>query len=369
MTPFTPRDSSFSDSPTLEESLKILAPKQKKLTTVEAQRIMTVLNSTHQRLEGAFALSYLAENVDRYSVSLGADVVAMVKDYERYSDQYKKLYKVLESKGIDPVIEPSASLSSSRPTSTGGLDPTDTDGTESQYRQVQSKLRQTTKTLLRALSQCPAMEAIVEEARKTMSAPAVLLLEDVKSLGGVAHEKLLVTHAEEVDRKNHLEMIEEAQKEAEIEIRQLELDLIEAKQSRDREVHACASPTMLKNASFTGREKRADKEGRHSRNAQCGQSSKRSPTEIDGRGREANGTGQRSPRQECKPGRQRDCGSQESTTRDKTGQQRERTTAQKGKGLRATLYHAKSLCRKPSRERPKWTIGYKSTTTNWESYR
>lgn len=223
----------FLDSPTLEESLKILAPKQKKLTMVEAQRIMTVLSSTHQRLEGAFALSYLAENVERYSVSLGADIVAMVKDYSLCCDQYNTLYKALESGGVKPVIEPSPSLSCSRPTSR--LEPLQQD-TEGQYQQVQLKLRQTTKTLLRALSQCPVMETILEEAKRVLSSAVSSLTEDVNALCHVTHEKLLVTHTEEVDRKNHLEMIEEAQKEAEIEIRQLEQDLIEAKQLRDREV-------------------------------------------------------------------------------------------------------------------------------------
>jgi hypothetical protein len=102
-------DHGSANSPNQEDPLRILAPAQKKLTTIESQRVMSVVDETMKRLEGVLLLPALLESLDRFSVSLGSELVTLLEDYRRLVEEYKRLEASLEAQGIEPKIEGSMS--------------------------------------------------------------------------------------------------------------------------------------------------------------------------------------------------------------------------------------------------------------------
>jgi hypothetical protein len=102
-------DHGSANSPNQEDPLRILAPAQKKLTTIESQRVMSVVDETMKRLEGVLLLPALLESLDRFSVSLGSELVTLLEDYRRLVEEYKRLEASLEAQGIQPKIEGSMS--------------------------------------------------------------------------------------------------------------------------------------------------------------------------------------------------------------------------------------------------------------------
>ena len=102
-------DHGSANSPNQEDPLRILAPAQKKLTTIESQRVMSVVDETMKRLEGVLLFPALLESLDRFSVSLGSELVTLLEDYCRLVEEYKRLEAGLEAQGIEPKVEGSMS--------------------------------------------------------------------------------------------------------------------------------------------------------------------------------------------------------------------------------------------------------------------
>lgn len=98
-------DHSSAQSPNLDDPLRILAPAQKKLTTIESQRVISVVDETMKRLEGVILLPTLMESLERFSVPLGSELVTLLEEYRRLVDEYNRLEASLESQGIEPKVE------------------------------------------------------------------------------------------------------------------------------------------------------------------------------------------------------------------------------------------------------------------------
>ena len=73
------------------DPLRALEPTRKKLTTIEAQRIMAVLMETIRRTELVGILPYIVENVDRFSVMLGVELVQMLQDHAVMMSSFREL--------------------------------------------------------------------------------------------------------------------------------------------------------------------------------------------------------------------------------------------------------------------------------------
>ena len=96
---------SSAQSPNPDDPLRILAPAQKKLTTIESQRVLSVVDETMKRLEGVILLPALMESLDRFSVPLGSELVSLLEDYRKIVSEYNRLEASLESQGIEAKVE------------------------------------------------------------------------------------------------------------------------------------------------------------------------------------------------------------------------------------------------------------------------
>ena len=98
-------DHSALQSPIPEDPLKILAPAQKKLATIESQRVMSVVEDTMKRIEGVVLLPVLMESLERFSVPLGSELVSLFEEYRKLVKEYNRLEANLEAQGIEPKVE------------------------------------------------------------------------------------------------------------------------------------------------------------------------------------------------------------------------------------------------------------------------
>ena len=242
---------SWVQSPNFEDPLRILAPAQKKLSTVESQRILAVMEEATKRLECALVLPFLADSLHRFSVSLGSELVAMMEEYHKLVGEYNQLFELLESQGTKLDASGDMDLrtsSGSSIRSDGGagrairLEPLlerttgDRGNVEEHFHHICHQLKHCVKSILRALNKDPATTSILQAAAKERSRTSSQLLESMGSLCGVVNETLLTTRVEEVRREEHLQKVAERQQSAEEQIMRLEHELEVALRQKNEEV-------------------------------------------------------------------------------------------------------------------------------------
>lgn len=214
-------DNSFAQSPNQDDPLRILAPAQKKLTTIESQRVLGVVDETMKRLEGVLLLPVLLESLDRFSVSLGSELVSLLIEYSRLMEEYNTLEASLQSQGIEPKLEGSITSvdgSSARILDTirsgghilkpGTQSPTgsasslhssaslvpkphrlepivssqlllDEEATEEKFQELRVHLRHVVRCILRALSRNPSTASILQVLTTERSKNGARLIQTV----------------------------------------------------------------------------------------------------------------------------------------------------------------------------------------------
>ncbi|KAK7487935.1 hypothetical protein BaRGS_00020836 [Batillaria attramentaria] len=75
---------------------RALEPARKKLTTLEAQRVMAVFEETIRRVEIVTLLPYIMNNIDRYRVSLGGELVELLNHHGVIVSSYNEIRKELD---------------------------------------------------------------------------------------------------------------------------------------------------------------------------------------------------------------------------------------------------------------------------------
>ena len=70
---------------------RALEPARKKLTTVEAQRIMAVLHDSIRRTELLTALPHILENLERYKIVLGSDLCNLLEGHKVIIHTFEEL--------------------------------------------------------------------------------------------------------------------------------------------------------------------------------------------------------------------------------------------------------------------------------------
>ncbi|KAM4707473.1 dynein regulatory complex protein 10 [Discoglossus pictus] len=68
------------------DSMKMLEPGRKKLTSVETQRVIAVLDETIKKLELVSLFPYAADNLERFSVIFGSELLGALREHQRLQD-------------------------------------------------------------------------------------------------------------------------------------------------------------------------------------------------------------------------------------------------------------------------------------------
>ena len=75
---------------------RVLEPSRKKLESLEAQRIMAVLEETVRRVEILAVLSQVMKELPRFSVILGADLVTILEKHQCLQKEFQEKMKLLK---------------------------------------------------------------------------------------------------------------------------------------------------------------------------------------------------------------------------------------------------------------------------------
>ena len=188
-------------TPSSDDPLRILAPGQKKLSTIESQRVLAVMEEAIRRMRNAVLIPVFASALERYSVSLGAELVDLLSDYSHLSVEYNRLYTELEQQGGVPYLDRSDVLSTEcgqEAHSPGGpsttsltnlghparLEPLQqeqgVEATEARFQQVRLRLKHCVKCILRALHRNASTSSLSPTSASSAGRNVAVLQEEMR---------------------------------------------------------------------------------------------------------------------------------------------------------------------------------------------
>ena len=228
------------------DPLKVLDPVRKKLTSVEAQRVIAVVDDSIKRLELVSLLPYIVENLSRFSVILGSDLVQVLEEHDRLESSYQKaVSKFSLEQRRSQSASPTASNISSRRSSEASQAASENDvsiahqgiressaaskrsatlkparlsplqqGSEQDetldlkvVRGLSTQLKHSVRTIMRLFSSNPAAVNALKDFRNQRSVEGNELIDEMTTLRAILFEKLLTTPSEEKERKQYLKQI------------------------------------------------------------------------------------------------------------------------------------------------------------------
>ena len=75
---------------------RALEPARKKIATIEAQRVMSVLEDTIGRSEVVTLMPYIIENLDRFRIMLGIELAELLEHHATILDSYEEIKSTLD---------------------------------------------------------------------------------------------------------------------------------------------------------------------------------------------------------------------------------------------------------------------------------
>lgn len=261
------------------DPLKVLDPVRKKLTSVEAQRVIAVVDDSIKRLELVSLLPYMVENLNRFSVILGSDLVQVLEEHDRIQASYQKAVSKFSleqrraqsasstasnvssrrsseaSQAVsenqerilrEPIVlqesrESSASSKLSLSQKAGRLSPLQ--GSDDQavdlkvVHGLSTQMKHSVKTILRLFASNPAAVNALKDLRNERSAEVNGMIDEMITLRAILFEKLLTTPSEEKERKQYLKQIVAREMKSSETGRKLEEELKRAIDDKENEVN------------------------------------------------------------------------------------------------------------------------------------
>ena len=253
------RDDSIlsTDSTVSDDPLRILLPTQKKLSCVESQRVLSVLDECIKRIEIVSALPHLINSLDRHSVSLGADLTSLLTKYKTLTEEFSQTvvalgrdsYGDIRRMSTDmPLTTSMSSMSSEKslaaisrtrldPIVTASSSTMSSEALDEKLTMLTDQIKHNTKLILRSFSNNPTAFSVVKAVCGDISYGAKSFKSSLGDLRTIVQEKLLTTKQEEETRCNHVDQMSKRERELTNDIDQLEEELNTARQLRDEEVH------------------------------------------------------------------------------------------------------------------------------------
>lgn len=232
---------------------RALEPARKKLSTLESERIMAVLIETIKRTQLVAALPFIMDNLDRFNVLLGTDLLKMLEDHKVIIQSFEELkseadrmrQKELDAQtGREAINEENPDEQGeveqcgnmeSRP-STGMSMTSQAENAMRNLLLVARQMQHSCKNILRAFSRNPStMTAVLKEWHQ-QSEGAQELIEQMEEMKNILMNMLLTTPVEEEERNQFLKEISERERYNSGVITKLEGELQAALDDKENEV-------------------------------------------------------------------------------------------------------------------------------------
>ena len=162
------------------ETQRMLDTSKKKLTLIEQQRIMSVMEDTCVRMELVSLFPFILDNLDRFSVAFGQDLCEQLAVHSQLNDQL-----------IHNLTD-------------GAQESTDAEALQRSSDLLQLNLHHSTKTLLRLFAANPAAVKVVRnEFQKNTPEETKAFISMVKEGKSLLLQRLLSTPFEEKQRQDY----------------------------------------------------------------------------------------------------------------------------------------------------------------------
>lgn len=252
---------------------RALEPTRKKISTIEAQRVMSVFEDTICKAEIVSILPFILENRERFRVSLGAELSLLLDIHKNTVESYEEIKQQLDiqmrqrrirtastekSEGFEdegmgeygastesPMPEAEqmggsrrssvASARSVRSAQSVESYDSQTERTMRSLSLVAQQLSSSCKNILRAFLTNPnALSMIKNQARR--AEPCSMFLKDMSDLRDILLNKLLTTPEEEKERMQYIQEVSKRERQNATVIEDLEQKLKAAMDDKDEEV-------------------------------------------------------------------------------------------------------------------------------------
>lgn len=258
------------------DPLRALEPTRKKLTSVEAQRIVSVLEDAKRKIEVMTVLPYVLNNIDKYRPMLGEELSLLLEqhkaEYQSLQELERKLADSAKSADADaaaaagratpaaasrppsgkvpgpqasysPLAQqqqqlraPSARSIAAESAHGGGIGEQPSPALES-VNAVRQQLAASVKDILRAFAANPsAAKMILDEPTSSRSREANYLINNLNELRDVLMERLLMTPVEENEKLHYLAQVSAQERNNALVIDKLSAELAAANEEKDAEI-------------------------------------------------------------------------------------------------------------------------------------
>ncbi|KAM4809080.1 dynein regulatory complex protein 10 [Rhinophrynus dorsalis] len=197
----------------------MLEPGRKKLTSVETQRVIAVLDETIKKLELVSLFQYAYDNLERYSVVFGPELVGSLREHKRLQDN-------MQWRIQNPNIEECQFTEKTNVT----------DSPELNHRTIRVGLQSSVRNILRLFVSNPTATKTLRNEGHVRDLASQELIQILSELRGFLHEMLLTSPLEQNERMRYLQDIMLREKKNMDALGALEEELNAAILERDTEI-------------------------------------------------------------------------------------------------------------------------------------
>ncbi|XP_038646441.1 dynein regulatory complex protein 10 [Scyliorhinus canicula] len=206
------------------DSLRILEPVRKKLASIEAERIISVVEKTIKKIEIITLIPHLFDNINRFSVALGLELVCAIKEHNRLEGHLDfAVGKLFEED--DPDVESQSTIRKVK-----------LKEKQQDIKILQQAFGGSVKNILRLFQGNPSACEIIQtecRARSGICADLILALMELRDF---VFERLLIMPTEEKEKFEYVQnIIKQDKKNIDI-IATLEAELATAIQDKENEM-------------------------------------------------------------------------------------------------------------------------------------
>lgn len=229
---------SFQNKPRGKDDLnkdfsKLLDHSKKKLSSLDSQRVVSVVDDLIRRCELVTLLPYLVENLDRFSVMLGSDLCSVLKEYDYIQLLHTKAM-ASQRKSKRPQSTNSNVLSEENDKTN---DNNDYSSADEQVEYLASKLSSVVNITIRLFRNNPAAYNAIKDERNERSHESNTFIDHLVLLREQIFARLVTTPGEEREKQRTTVQMMTKEKKSQALIKKLEDELNVTTQEKENMVH------------------------------------------------------------------------------------------------------------------------------------
>ena len=232
--------------------LKSFDPGRKKLSSVESQRILSSLDDCIRKVEIVTLLPFIIENMDRFSILLGSELVRLIEEYDIIDKNLtittKAYRKALRMNDIDDnrSSEDELSRSSSQSsTKSDWLVRAELEDLRQTVDSMRDSMKGTVKSVVRFFGKNPSALKAINMEKKERTFEANAMVDGLYVLRELVFLRLATSPGEELERVKQFVDLKMKERKAQTTINKLTGNLNDAIKDKDDEVLICINSILL----------------------------------------------------------------------------------------------------------------------------